>query len=110
MDASAPIAANELAGSELKSFVHDIEQLAAQRDLLARKIARVYKDACLKGYDRRALHQVVRLRAEDPAERAEQDRLVASYLQAVERAERQSEQALTERIPWPSKGRLMAGR
>lgn len=103
--AGAPIADNEL-----KRLVHEIEQLAAQRESVADKIATVYRTAKAKGYDRKALHQVVRLRAQDPAERAEQDRVVAGYMAAVERAEQQGAEALTVRIPWPTKERLMAGR
>jgi uncharacterized protein (UPF0335 family) len=105
MDARAPVA-----GNELKALVHGIEKLAAERDLIGRRIAGIYKQAKEKGYDRKALHQTVRLRAMDPHERAAHDTLVASYVAAVERAEQESAAALTERIPYPTKARLMAGR
>jgi uncharacterized protein (UPF0335 family) len=110
MDASAPIVANELAGNELKGFVHGIEQLSAQRDLLGRKISRLYKEAKAKGYDRQALHEVVRVRALAPGEHEQRNKIVNDYLQAIARAEDQGAAALSEPIPWPSRARLMAGR
>jgi uncharacterized protein (UPF0335 family) len=111
MDATAPISANELAGNELKSFVHGIEQLSAQRDLLGRKISRLYKDAKAKGYDRKALHEVVRVRALAPGEHELQNKIVSDYLRVIAHAEEQSAAALSEPpIPWPSRARLMAGR
>lgn len=105
-----PEAGPSILGSELWNMVSRIERLADEKDLLGRKIADVYSEAKAKGYDKKALHQVIRLRAQDPAERQEQEALVTSYMESVAHAEQEGAAALSEQIPWPTRQRLMAGR
>ncbi len=68
---------------QLKSLVERVEKLEEERGGLSGDIREVYSEAKSAGYDTRIMRQVVRLRKMDKADRAEQDELLAIYLDAV---------------------------
>lgn len=68
---------------QLKSLVERVEKLEEERGALSGDIREVYSEAKSAGYDTRIMRQVVRLRKMDKADRAEQDELLALYLDAV---------------------------
>jgi len=68
---------------QLKSLVERIEKLEEERGALSGDIREVYSEAKSAGYDTRIVRQVVRLRKMDKADRAEQEELLALYLDAV---------------------------
>jgi uncharacterized protein (UPF0335 family) len=68
---------------QLKSLVERIEKLEEERGALSGDIREIYSEAKSAGYDTRIVRQVVRLRKMDKADRAEQEELLALYLDAV---------------------------
>jgi uncharacterized protein (UPF0335 family) len=74
------------AGDELRAIVEAIEQLADKRETIRDAIAARYRAARAAGFDRHALRETIRLRAQDPVERRERAALVATYEQAVNRS------------------------
>lgn len=71
------------AKDQLKSLVERIERLEEEKKALSDDIRDVYAEAKGNGYDVKALRQVVRLRKQDKDERAEQEAILETYLQAL---------------------------
>ncbi len=67
----------------LKSFVERIERLEEEKKSISDDIRDVYAEAKSNGYDVKALRAVVRLRKQDANERAEQEAILETYLQAL---------------------------
>ena len=65
------------------SVVQRIERLEEQKAEVADDIKDVYSEAKGTGYDTRALRTIIRLRKQDPAERAEQETILDTYKQAL---------------------------
>ena len=76
-------AAHRFAKDQLKAFVERIERLEEEKKALSDDIRDVYAEAKGNGYDTKALRQVVRLRKQDKDERAEQEAILETYLQAL---------------------------
>lgn len=75
--------AHRFAKDQLKAFVERIERLAEEKQSLADDIKDVYAEAKGNGYDVKALRHIVKLRKMDKDERAEQEAIVETYLQAL---------------------------
>ena len=75
--------AHRFAKDQLKAFVERIERLEEEKKALSDDIRDVYAEAKGNGYDVKALRQVVRLRKQDKDERAEQEAILETYLQAL---------------------------
>jgi uncharacterized protein (UPF0335 family) len=75
--------AHRFAKDQLKAFVERIERLEEEKKSLSDDIRDVYAEAKGNGYDVKALRQVVRLRKQDANERAEQEAILETYLQAL---------------------------
>jgi uncharacterized protein (UPF0335 family) len=75
--------AHRFAKDQLKAFVERIERLEEEKKALSDDIRDVYSEAKGNGYDVKALRQVVRLRKQDKDERAEQEAILETYLQAL---------------------------
>lgn len=71
------------AKDQLKSFVERIETLESDKKQVADDIRDVYSEAKSSGYDVRALRQIIRLRKQDAAERAELEALIDTYKLAL---------------------------
>ena len=78
-EGSAPRFAKE----QLASFVERLERLIEEKAAIASDIKDVYDEAASQGYDKKALRAVIRLRAQDAAERAELEALVDTYMAAL---------------------------
>jgi uncharacterized protein (UPF0335 family) len=74
---------HRFAKDQLKAFVERIERLEEEKKSLSDDIRDVYAEAKGNGYDVKALRQVVRLRKQDANERAEQEAILETYLQAL---------------------------
>jgi uncharacterized protein (UPF0335 family) len=72
-----------VAADQLKSFVERIERLEEEKRTIADDIKDVYAEAKANGYDTKILRQVIRIRAQDKAEREEMDALLEIYMQAL---------------------------
>jgi len=71
------------AQKQLRQLVEQIERLEEEKKALSDDIRDVYAEAKGNGYDVKALRQVVRLRKQDKDERAEQEAILETYLQAL---------------------------
>lgn len=71
------------AKDELKAFIERIENLEAEKKTISDEIKDVYAEAKGRGYDTKALREIVKLRKQDEAERAEREAILETYLVAL---------------------------
>jgi uncharacterized protein (UPF0335 family) len=79
----ADIADSGVAADELRQFVERIERLEEEKAGIASDIKDVYAELKGRGYDSKAVRQIVRLRKQDHAERQEQEAVLELYMQAL---------------------------
>jgi uncharacterized protein (UPF0335 family) len=72
-----------IAGQELKQFVERIEKLEEEKTAIAGDIRDVYAEMRGRGFDTKAVRQIVRMRKQDHAERKEMEAILDLYLQAL---------------------------
>lgn len=72
-----------VAGERLLSLVQRIERLNDEKKALQEDIKGVYDEAGSAGYDKRAIRQLVRLRAQDPQKLREQEEMLSIYKSAI---------------------------
>lgn len=72
-----------VAADQLRAFVERIERLEEEKQQLADDVKDVYAEAKANGYDTKVLRQVVRLRKQEPTERAEQEAILDLYMEAL---------------------------
>lgn len=75
--------ATRFAKDQLKSIIERVERLEEEKKVIADDIKDVYAEAKGNGFDVKALRTIVRMRKQDANERAEQEALVDTYLQAL---------------------------
>ncbi len=75
--------ATRFAKDQLKSIIERIERLDEERKTISDDIRDVYAEAKGNGFDVKALRTVVRMRKQDANERAEQETILETYLQAL---------------------------
>ena len=75
-----------IAKDQLRSIINRIENLEAEKNELARDIREVYASAKSEGFDVKALRQIIKIRKQGEAERAELEALVDLYMSAIEGA------------------------
>ena len=68
---------------QLRAFVARIERLEEEKAALAADLREVYAEAKGNGFDVKALRTIVRLRKQDANERAEQETILETYMQAL---------------------------
>jgi len=71
------------AKDQLKAIVERIERLEEEKKTISDDIKDVYSEAKGNGYDVKALRTIVRLRKQDANERAEQETILETYMQAL---------------------------
>lgn len=74
---------NSIAKEELKSLVERIENLEAAKSGIASDIKDIYAEAKGKAWDVKAVRTIIRMRKMDAGERAEQEAILDTYLQAM---------------------------
>lgn len=72
-----------IAGQELKQFVERIERLEEEKKAIADDIRDVYAEMKGRGFDTKAVRQIVRIRRQDHAERKEMEAILDLYMQAL---------------------------
>ena len=82
MDENTP-ADSTVAADELRAFIERIERLEEEKKTIADDIKEVYGEAKGNGYDVKALRTIIRMRKQDANERAEQETILDTYLQAL---------------------------
>jgi uncharacterized protein (UPF0335 family) len=80
---SAAKAASGVAGSELKQFVERIEKLEEEKKAIGDDIRDVYAELKGRGYDSKAIRQIIKIRKQDHAERKEMEAILDLYMQAL---------------------------
>jgi uncharacterized protein (UPF0335 family) len=73
----------QAARDQLKSIVERIERLTEEKKAMADDIRDVFAEAKGNGFDVKALRTVIRLRAQDATERAEQQTILETYALAL---------------------------
>lgn len=68
---------------QLKSVIERIERLEEERKELGADVREIYAEAKGNGYDPKILRMIIRLRKMNPADRAEQDALLDTYMSAL---------------------------
>lgn len=81
-------AAGPISADRLKSFIERIERMEEERKAIAGDIKDIYTEAKAVGYDVGTMRKVVRLRAMDAADRAEQETLLDVYWHALQTVDR----------------------
>lgn len=82
MDAPAP-GHNSVAADQLKAIVERIERLEEEKKTIADDIRDVYTESKGNGMDVKALRTIIRLRKMDANDRAEQEAILETYMQAM---------------------------
>ena len=75
--------ATAFAKDQLKSIIERIERLEEEKKTISDDIRDVYAEAKGNGFDVKALRTIVRLRKQDANERAEQETILETYMQAL---------------------------
>jgi uncharacterized protein (UPF0335 family) len=68
---------------QLKAFVERVERLEEEKKAISDDIRDVYAEAKASGFDVKTLRVVVRMRKQEPSERAEQQAILDTYLHAL---------------------------
>jgi len=84
-----------VAADQLRQIVERIERLEEEKQAIADDVKDVYAEAKANGFDTKVLRQIVRLRKQEPNERAEQEAVLDLYMQAL--GMRFSEEAAAEK-------------
>ena len=69
--------------SELRSFIERIERLDSEKAAIGDDIKDVFTELKGRGYDARAVREIMKMRKQDPDKRAETEALVDLYLSAI---------------------------
>ena len=72
-----------IAADELRRFIDRIENLEQQKAALTDDIKDVFTELKGRGYDAKAVRQILKLRKIDPNERTEQEAIVETYMSAL---------------------------
>ena len=75
--------ATKFAKDQLKSIIERIERLEEEKKGMADDIRDVYAESKGNGFDVKALRAIVRLRKQDPNERAEAETILETYMHAL---------------------------
>ncbi|MGF1552224.1 MAG: DUF2312 domain-containing protein [Paracoccaceae bacterium] len=76
-------ASEGVAADQLRSIIERVERLEEEKREIGEQIKEVYAEAKANGYDTKILRKVVTLRRKEPAERQEEDAILALYLDAL---------------------------
>ena len=72
-----------VAAGQLRALIERIERLEEEKKTIADDIKDVYAEAKGTGFDTKALRTIVRMRKQDANERAEQETILETYMQAL---------------------------
>jgi uncharacterized protein (UPF0335 family) len=75
--------ATKFAKDQLKAIIERIERLEEEKKTISDDIRDVYAESKGNGFDTKALRTIVKLRKQDANERAEQETILETYMQAL---------------------------
>ena len=76
-------AVTQFSKDQLRSIIERIERLEEEKKTISDDIKDVYAEAKGNGYDVKALRTIVRMRKQDPNDRAEQETVLETYMHAM---------------------------
>ena len=76
-------ATTQFSKDQLRAIVERIERLEEEKKTISDDVRDIYAEAKGNGYDVKALRTIVRLRKQDANERAEQETILETYMQAL---------------------------
>jgi uncharacterized protein (UPF0335 family) len=85
IDGKAPAEgqATRFAAGQLRAIIERIEHMEEEKKTITDDIRDIYAEAKGNGFDVKALRTVVRMRKQDASERAEQETILETYMQAL---------------------------
>ncbi len=76
--------ANEsVSGEQLRAFIERIERMHEERRAIGDDIKEIFAEAKGNGFDTKVMKTIIRIRAQDQAERMEQEALLDLYMSAL---------------------------
>jgi uncharacterized protein (UPF0335 family) len=82
----ADIASTGVAAAELKQFIERIERLEEEKKAISEDVRDVYAEMKGRGFETKAVRQIVRIRKQDLAERKEFEAILDLYMSALNMA------------------------
>jgi len=79
------------AQNQLRQLIEQVERLEEEKKALAGDIRDKYAEAKALGFDVKAMRKIVSLRKKSPADRQEEEAILATYLHALGMAEEMPE-------------------
>lgn len=76
-------ASMEVTGERLRSIIERIERLEEEKQALADDVKEVYAEAKGTGFDVKTIRKIIRMRKQEPDQRAEEEALLETYLSAI---------------------------
>ena len=76
-------AVTQFSKDQLRSIIERVERLEEEKKTISDDIKDVYVEAKGNGYDVKALRTIVRMRKQDPNDRAEQETVLETYMHAM---------------------------
>ena len=80
---AADVADTGVAADELKQFIERIERLEEEKAGIAGDIKDVFAELKGRGFDSKAVRQILRIRKKDQSERQEEEAILELYMQAL---------------------------
>lgn len=75
--------ANKFAKEQLRAIIERVERMEEEKKVIAEDIRDIYAEAKGNGMDVKALRTIVRMRKQDPNERAEAETILETYMHAL---------------------------
>jgi uncharacterized protein (UPF0335 family) len=82
-NSEAESAVTKFSKDQLRSVIERIERMEEEKKVIAEDIRDIYAEAKGNGYDVKALRAIVRMRKQDPNERAEAETVLETYMHAL---------------------------
>lgn len=80
---TADIAETGVPAQELKQFVERVERLEEEKKAIAGDIRDVYAEMKGRGFDVKAVRQIIKIRRQDHSERKEMEAILELYMSAL---------------------------
>ena len=75
---------NSVSKDQLRSIIERIERLSEEKKTISDDIAGIFTEAKGNGYCSKTLRKIVAMRKKNPADRAEEEAILETYLHALD--------------------------
>ena len=80
---TADLAETGVAAQELKQFVERVERLEEEKKAISGDIREVYAEMKGRGFDIKAVREIIKIRRQDHSERKEMEAILELYMSAL---------------------------